>query len=298
MPTPTELDLVSSILGTTVSFERRLNGGQSATTDVLLDSNGGRLALRRHGRWSIGFDDGIAAREEAVLRTVGRAGIPVPAVRWSGQLGPTTATITDHVEGTPIIMPDDPIRWAAQLAGTLAAIHAVDVGPDLATLLRSAPPSPVDLEPAPDLRAHRYGEALLAKRTELASSMAVDTSLVHGDYWPGNLLWHKDEIAAVLDWEAAVLGDPASDVAYCVAEMRYLGLNTAATHFVAAYRSLTGSALTSLTYWMVTALCRAVPELDSYLDGWRPLGYEPETSVVRGRLDDLIVEALADSWEA
>ncbi len=294
LPSPVELDLLAERLGLAVSFERRIWGGQSATTDILIGDRGQRVVLRRHGRWSVGFDDGIAAREEAVLRVVRGAGVPAPRVLWSGQLGAATAIATEFVHGVAIIDPADPMRWASQLATTLAKIHSVAISPSLASILRSAPPSPVDLEPPARFFDHPQGRDLLSRRSALAASVRSGTCLVHGDYWPGNLLWREDHVAAVLDWEAAVLGDPVSDVAYCFAEMRYFGLDEAADHFVATYRDITQSALESLPYWTVTALCRALPELDSYLDGWSGLGFEPDPVRVRHRLSRLIAEMLSD----
>lgn len=35
---------------------------------------------------------------------------------------------------------------------------------------------------------------------------------LHGDFWPGNVLWTCDRITAVVDWEDAALGDPPSDL--------------------------------------------------------------------------------------
>src|SRR5947209_5126168 len=46
-----------------------------------------------------------------------------------------------------------------------------------------------------------------------------DTTLVHGDYRPGNIVVHPTEprILAVLDWELSTLGHPLADLAYaCV----------------------------------------------------------------------------------
>lgn len=294
LPSAVELSRVAAALGRSVSFERRILGGQSSTTDILVADDGQRVVLRRHGKWSIGFDDGIATREEAVLRAVAASEVAAPRVLWSGQLGPVTAIITEFVEGVAIIRPSDPLRWASQLATALAGIHSVVVDGAVAAILKEAPLSPVDLASPDSFASHPYGMALLARRAALSPTVGSGSNLVHGDYWPGNLLWQDDQIVAVLDWEAAVLGDPAGDVAYCLAEMRYLGLDDAADHFLAHYRATTGSELKSLPYWMVTALCRAVPELDSYLDGWGSLGYAPEPEVVRRRFERLVKETLSN----
>ena len=41
----------------------------------------------------------------------------------------------------------------------------------------------------------------------------VHRTLVHGDYWPGNLLWQRGRLTGVVDWEEPRLGDPSRDVA-------------------------------------------------------------------------------------
>ncbi|MDX2466137.1 MAG: hypothetical protein QNL12_02395, partial [Acidimicrobiia bacterium] len=80
LPTSADLIQLSDLLGYEVSFGHRIKGGQSATTDVLVGPEGQNSVLRRHGRWSVGFDDGIAEREEAVLAAVRASDIPAPRV--------------------------------------------------------------------------------------------------------------------------------------------------------------------------------------------------------------------------
>ena len=59
--------------------------------------------------------------------------------------------------------------------------------------------------------------------------------LLHGDFWPENLIWRDGRIAGVLDWEDAAMGDPLSDVACASLELRYLYGETGAKTFENAY---------------------------------------------------------------
>jgi Ser/Thr protein kinase RdoA (MazF antagonist) len=43
--------------------------------------------------------------------------------------------------------------------------------------------------------------------------------LLHGDYWPGNVIWHDGRLVAVIDWEDARLGDPLADLATARVEL-------------------------------------------------------------------------------
>ena len=44
---------------------------------------------------------------------------------------------------------------------------------------------------------------------------------MHGDYWPGNILWKQKKITGIVDWEYAAIGDPFSDLAVTSLELRY-----------------------------------------------------------------------------
>jgi aminoglycoside phosphotransferase (APT) family kinase protein len=48
-------------------------------------------------------------------------------------------------------------------------------------------------------------------------------AVLHGDYRPGNLMFHRSapaRVAAVLDWEMAAVGDPLADLGYLTATIR------------------------------------------------------------------------------
>ena len=76
---------------------------------------------------------------------------------------------------------------------------------------------------------HRWSQQYRASETEKIEAMerlmewlpkhipaSDDTTLVHGDYRPGNMIVHPTEprIVAVLDWELSTLGHPMADLAY------------------------------------------------------------------------------------
>ena len=65
-------------------------------------------------------------------------------------------------------------------------------------------------------------------------------SIVHGDFWPGNLLVERGRVVGVIDWESARLtGTPARDVARFVTSYSlYLDRHTRPAHRVAGHPGL------------------------------------------------------------
>lgn len=291
-PTEVQLDRLGSAVDCVLSFERRIVGGQSATTDILRCDDGRRVVLRRHGEWSAGFDDMVAVREATILGAVSAAGLPAPPVLWVGPLGGRTAMVTGFVDGVSVLDPSDGTAWAGGLAEALAALHGVHVDESLAALMADAPASPVDEIPTTSEVAHPRASEVLAVRSSLASTRSAPSSLTHGDYWPGNVLWRDDCVAAILDWEACRLGDPVADVAYCATEMRFLGRDADADVFVAEYRTLTGSELASLDYWLATALYRGLADPRAFIDAWRGLGHPQDLADLVERQDRLVASYL------
>jgi aminoglycoside phosphotransferase (APT) family kinase protein len=79
---------------------------------------------------------------------------------------------------------------------------------------------------------------------------------LHVDHWSGNILWHKNEISAVLDWEEAAYGDPAIDVAYARMNMFLMNLPAAADEFLRVYELNTGRKIENLDFWELAASVR------------------------------------------
>ena len=53
--------------------------------------------------------------------------------------------------------------------------------------------------------------------------LAERLAFVHGAYRTGNLIIRDDAIAAIIDWELQVIGDPMYDVAYVLSDLNREG---------------------------------------------------------------------------
>lgn len=80
--------------------------------------------------------------------------------------------------------------------------------------------------------------------------------LLHGDFWPGNILWHDGQLVAVIDWEDAQLGDPLADVANSRLEILWAFGFDAMQSFTQQYQSMTAIDFTNLPYWDLCAALR------------------------------------------
>lgn len=125
--------------------------------------------------------------------------------------------------------PESRERVANQLVETLAGVHSADVEPFEGVCERLTPREQV-------VRAtDRLDEATSVTGRELPTLRSVadwlrqnaptdsETTLVHGDFRPGNVLFadrRRPEITGVLDWETAMLGDPLTELGYLLLRWR------------------------------------------------------------------------------
>ena len=49
-------------------------------------------------------------------------------------------------------------------------------------------------------------------RTLFPLKKVNESTLLHGDFWSGNLIWRHGRLTRVIDWEDAEIGDPLSDL--------------------------------------------------------------------------------------
>lgn len=121
------------------------------------------------------------------------------------------------------------------MAEAPARIHAAPVA--------GFPALPLRDDPLPELfcflRQDVEFDALRARLAGMTPARAAGpVILLHGDFWPGNLLWQDEQIAGIPDWEDAACGDPLSDVACIALELRYVAGGEGAESFLRAYGRL------------------------------------------------------------
>lgn len=229
---------------------RRLTGGVSADVQALKlvrDADGAELevVVRRHqvDGWKP-LQPAVTSLEYALLEALSPTSIPAPKpllLDLSGELLPDPYMVLEFIEGTTEVTPDDLDAALAQMAGVLADLHRLDaqaLAPEGLERLDDPLPGLRTYLPRDDVRMARLRAWLEAQ----PPSPVAAPVLVHGDLWPGNVMWRDGALAAVLDWEDAALGDPLVDVAVSRNELHWAYGPEAADAFTAHYARAAGDA--------------------------------------------------------
>jgi aminoglycoside phosphotransferase (APT) family kinase protein len=251
----------------------RLVGGASAESTALEierpDGSRFRRVLRRHGEGDRAVNPDVAQDEHELLRVLAAEGFAAPIARGhdpSGTILPTPYILTDFVDGTNEVPPDRRAGAIDRMAEELARLHRFGPGDRrLAFLLRRDALSRREIAEARAAATDRDLETRI--RTALAPHWPPpqgESVLLHGDFWPGNLLWQDDRLAAVIDWEDACFGDPLVDLGPARLELLWAWGATAKEGFTARYATLTGRPLDLLPLYDLWTALRALLRLP----GW------------------------------
>ena len=217
----------------------RLSGGVSADVYRLeLDPGDGArrsVILRIHGPSHNGHP---AAVEFEILRAVTGLGICAPralVLDESLRHIPYPFLILDHIDGETAVPTGAADNRIAKMAEMLAQVHSLPIA--------GLPTLPMRNDPLPEIFHYLPQDAEFAALRQRLSEMGDTTykdtgALLHGDFWPGNLLWKDQHLVGILDWEDAAYGDPLSDVACTALELTYVAGTDGAERFVRAYGRL------------------------------------------------------------
>jgi aminoglycoside phosphotransferase (APT) family kinase protein len=264
--------------GSTLLRAWSLKGGISAEMTALEirqpDGAVRRMIARRPGIGALRHNPRAAADEFKLLQFTLSKGLATPAPLYldaEGKIFGAPGLVIDYVEGGPDFAPASLDEFAQQFAAHLARIHQVDgADPALASL-----PGPaqayIDVcgERRPDadesLDEGRI-RATLARVWPLKTRNAP--ALLHGDYWPGNVLWRDGRLVAVIDWEDTRRGDPLTDFAISRLDMLWIFGAGALDAFTRAYQSMMLIDYADLPYWDLCAALRLARLAGADLHGW------------------------------
>ena len=276
---------------------RALTGGVSADVIgievVTAEGDRRRLVFRRHR--DVDFKDhgsAVAAKEHRLLAALHRRGLAVPEpyayVATDAETGPYL--LMEWVDGSTGLTDDELPDALDQMAAFLVDLHALDPGaPDLPPLDALEDPA---LAVIPYLPATSSGRAVAATlATAGARRDGERPAVIHGDYWPGNVLWRDGRLVAVLDWEDASVGDPLADLATARVELACQYGDDAAEHFttryVARHETTIGALrLDDLLLWELYVSAAAL----ATMAGW---GLEPAEEARRRRTTERWFERAA-----
>ncbi|HEU5104095.1 MAG TPA: phosphotransferase [Roseiflexaceae bacterium] len=262
----------------------QLSGGISASMTALeieqADGQVSRLIIRQPSATTLQRNPHAAEQEYVLLRLMRAAGLATPTPYYldqSGAIFRAPYLAIEYVEGRPEFAFADMAGSMRQLARQLAQIHSVDCATlDLSFLPR----------PAAGF-ADRFGNRPAQPDRSLEEGRIRDTleaawpfpqrnapALLHGDYWPGNILWRDAQLAAVIDWEDATVGDPLIDFAISRLDLLWIFGAEAMHNFTQQYQSLMEIDYGNLPYWDLCAALRLIRLAGADLTAWAAF-FEP-----------------------
>lgn len=264
--------------GSTLLRTWPLQGGISAEMTAFElqrpDGQTRKLILRRPSEPVLRLNPRAAEDEFKVLQLITSLGLAAPTPYYLDQSGTIFSTpylIMEYIDGRPEFPSSPAADFTIQLAKSLATIHSANHWRlDTSFLPKSANEcveisrdglSNVDLS-LDDQRIHHVLEEISPM---LQRNVPV---LLHGDYWPGNILWRDDMLVGVVDWEDAQLGDPLIDLAISRLDILWIFGTDALHSFTNYYQSLMNIDFINLPYWDLCAALRLARLIGDDLTQW------------------------------
>lgn len=229
-----------------------------------------RVVVRQPNAAALLRNPKAAENEFRLLQHLHARGLAAPQPLWLGEAGNPflqPCLVIAYIDGEMDFAPANVENCVRQLAAELARIHSVDLtAGDLSFLPRRQGCSET-LQAQPgsqfDLDTTTANHAL-----QTAQPPAGSVSLLHGDFWPGNVLWRAGRVAAVIDWEDACLGDPLYDLAMARLDIAWIYGWEAMQAFTRSYLAQNGQDAASLPYWDLCAALRLARLVGHDLEGW------------------------------
>lgn len=253
---------IVSALGYKLLSSEPLAGGVSATTHALtVEPPTGELEKWVLRQKEPTWDSLEYAVHTRLLEMLAEAGVPAPRpVYYTADY-----LITAYIEGTT----DPPAGLdlaLKQMAKALHLLHSTPIQKGWHPWFAQLNNMISDFEHRKSAPNERYSESILREVAE--SYFFCENSrymhLCHGDFWPGNVVWHNDRIVAIIDWEDCCLGDPLYDVGNARLEILWKWGQRAMERFTDFYAELVPFRHGRLAFWDLMAATRPIGKIESW----------------------------------
>lgn len=210
----------------------KLEGGSSARVLALElalpNGSSKRVVIREYGERDVAGNPSVAVNEYRLLELLSSEGVAVPKPYYVDEDYPYM--VIEYIEGKTEFAPLDLDDYLSRLVGELVKTHNIDA-------------SKVGFLPGLELEG---------------SNPAV---ILHGDFWPGNVLFREKELVALIDWEDAMVGDPLFDLANARLEIMWAFGFDAMETFTSMYSSMKSVDIGFLAEWDIHIAKRKDPSL-------------------------------------
>jgi aminoglycoside phosphotransferase (APT) family kinase protein len=232
--------------------------------------------------------DGTASLEWSRLEFAQRlmALVPEPIAAdlesaWFGR----PAVVMSRLPGRPDVTPKDADSWVAALAQALTQLHETVLDGTAAAL---TPSPPIETWHPPAGEHDPLTAAAVRAVTARLSLLSSERVFTHGDFHPGNVLWHRGRISGVVDWSAAGLGARWSELAYCRADVCLLFGPDVADRLADAYADIVGHTSDDLAVYDLIWLFSIRHHAQVALGAYREQGHVPNRQLSLAHLDEQV----------
>jgi aminoglycoside phosphotransferase (APT) family kinase protein len=233
-----------------------------------------KMILRRPSEQVLQLNPRAAENEFRVLQLTSRLGLAAQTPYYLDQSGTIFSMpylVMEFIEGKPEFPIAPRANFTVQLAKHLALIHGADYSKqDLSFLPKATNKCVETSSKRPTFALPALAVQDLRDKLEKVSTLGQQNRsvLLHGDYWPGNILWRDDTLVTVIDWEDAQIGDPLIDVAISRLDILWIFGTDAMHSFTQHYQSVMDIDYRNLPYWDLCAALRLARLIGDDLAEW------------------------------
>lgn len=203
--------------------------------------------------------------------------------------------VCEYLPGAPDLRPRDVDEHLHRYALQLAQIHQVEHCQLDIAFLSTQKPKDVTRTETMNL-AMREDDIRLALEKRGTITRSNPLVILHGDYWPGNVLWHDGRITGVIDWESCLLGEPLSDLGVARLDVLWVYGEDAMRTFTELYQASMNLDLSDLPHWDLLAGLRPIGHIARMAPAYPLLGRDDVTAeTMNSRHQKFVDQALAAS---